>query len=606
MTRSRFFFSLFFILFIFYCMRFAYLQVIQGGSYKNLADENAARTNPILAQRGIVFDRSDKIMVKNRPIFSVYIIPHYTKSLKRKEIFARLGSIFSVSKEEIERRYLEKKSTIFEGVLIAADVPLSIVSKIEEEKKDLPGVEVICYPMRSYPYPGYAAHVLGYIAEISPKELELLSSRGYRLGDLIGKDGVEKIYDGQLRGISGGKRYQVDAFGRPVKIEKIIEPVIGKNMKLTIDLELQEAVEKALGAKEGAVVVLNPNNGEILAMASHPNYYAGKKWEETSQYLHPFMNRAISGYPPGSIFKIVTLSAALEEKKVNASELFYCPGYYRIGKRIAKCWLESGHGRLSAIEGLVWSCDVVFYELGRRLGPDLINKYAKLYGLGEKTNIDLTQEKRGFVPTSAWKKTRFNENWFEGDSINLGIGQGFTQVTPLQMALAYGMVATGKRYKPYVVKEIFGEDGKKSYSAKPEIVAELPEDLRIKITDALHNVVLRGTGVAAFIPGFEAAGKTGTAQNPGLPHAWFVCFAPYDKPEIVIASFVAHGQHGDQVTAYIARDVLRWYKENRFTGTSEKKERPGQYIMHGAQKTPYGVRKKSKNEAEEDLTTEEE
>ena len=444
--------------------------------------------------------------------------------------------------------------------------------------------------MRAYPHPGIASHVTGYIAEIGEAELGALQSQGYRLGDLIGKDGIEKVYDKYLRGKPGGKKFEVDALGRPVRIKEIVEPVQGKNITLTIDLPLQLEVDKLLGPKEGAVVVLDPRSGEILAMASHPRYDPSRRWEDISQYNHPFMNRALSAYPPGSIFKVVTLSAALEEGKTKENENFFCRGYYQLGQRIAACWLASGHGGISPVEGLVWSCDSVFYELGRRLGPDLISKYAKLYGLNERTAIDLPQEKRGFIPTSEWKKRVLKEDWYNGDSINLGIGQGFAQVTPLQMAIMYGAIATGKRFKPYVVKEIFDQDGKSEYQAKPELVSDIPISniSRELLLSALKDVVWRGTGVAAYVPGIPASGKTGTAQNPGLPHAWFICYAPNDNPEIVIASFVAHGEHGDRISAYIARDILKWYKENRLQQKIEEVQRSGQYIFHGTHKTAYG------------------
>ncbi|MFA4967231.1 MAG: penicillin-binding protein 2 [Candidatus Margulisiibacteriota bacterium] len=590
MSRSKFFLSVIFLLFVFLGGRLFFLQIIQGKYYSTIAEENAARINPILASRGLIFDRNGKILVKNRAVFSVYVVPHFLPRGKKDEVFNLLAGILSISREELERRYLEKKTPLFEGITVASDVPSSVVSKIEELRSKIPGVEVICLPMRDYPNPGVASHVLGYIAEIGPDELGDLAARGYRLGDIIGKDGVEKNYDEYLKGVSGGKKFEVDAFGRPVRVKETVEPIQGKNMTLTIDLNLQQEVDRLLGPLEGAVVVLDPRTGEILAMSSHPSYNPNRIAEDINRSSHPFMNRALSSYPPGSIFKIVTLSAALEEGKAREDEMIHCSGVYKLGRRLAKCWLAWGHGSITPIEGLVWSCDVVFYELGRRLGPDLINKYAKLYGLSEKTGIDLPQEKRGFVPTSDWKKRRFGENWYDGDSINLGIGQGFTQVTPLQMAAAYGMIATGKRFKPYVVKEVTGSSEKKEYQAAPEFIENIPINFRnqLLLRSALRDVVFRGTGVAAYVPGIPASGKTGTAQNPGLPHAWFLCYAPSNDPEIVIAAFVAHGEHGDRISAYIARDILKWYKANRLKQKIEEVERPAQYILHGTQKSWYG------------------
>lgn len=611
MSRTRLFLFGLILLLIFLGGRLLWLQLIEHAAYKRLADENAARIIPILAPRGIIFDRYGKVLLKNRPVFSVYLLQHLLPEDKkeRDRIFYKLSAILSIPKEEVEETLQEKKIPAFEGVKIAAEVPPAIFSRLMEE--NLPGVEVIVYPLRYYPYRTSLVHVLGYVAESSPEELKSLAEEGYRLGDLLGKDGVEKVYDKYLRGVSGGKKIEVNAYGRPIRIKEIKEPLPGNNLRLTIDLDLQLAAEEALKDYEGAVVVLNPKNGEILALASHPAYDPNKKWREISQRNHPFMNRALTGYPPGSTFKVITLSAALEEGKVNLEEIFNCPGYYRLGTRLAKCWRSWGHGRLQVLEGLVWSCDIVFYELGKRLGPDLIKKYAAAYGLGEKSGVDLTQEKRGFIPTAAWKKERFKEDWYDGDSINIGIGQGFISVTPLQMAALYGTLGTGKRYAPFVVSQIMNKNGKILYGARPRQVGEVP--LKVSnlalIRQALNDVVLRGTGVAAYIPGLPAAGKTGTAQNPGLPHAWFSAYAPADDPEIVVCAFVVHGEHGDRAPAYVTRDILRWYREHRLTRKIEEVPRPPQYILHGQTKEwyhPQPIKKIPEGESGEENVIEEE
>lgn len=577
------------LIFLFFFLRLIQLQILENRNMSKLADENAARITPILAPRGIIFDRRGKVVLKNRPVFAVYILPHLLpKSPEDQEkVFFNLAGILNKSAKEVESTYKEKKTTLFEGILIASEVAPAAVTRIEEERSGLPGVELICYPMRTYPYKEALAHVLGYVGEIEPLELKTL--QGYRMGDLIGKDGVEKSYDRYLRGVSGWKKIEVDARGRPVRTLETVEPRPGNNMKLTVDLDLQLVVEKALGGKEGAVVALNPQTGEILAMASHPAYDANLEWAKISQRSHPFMNRALSTYPPGSTFKVVTLSAALQSGAVNLTEIFNCPGYYKLGSRYAQCWRAGGHGKISVIEGLVWSCDYVFYELGRRLGPDLISEYARAYGLAEKTGVDLPQEKKGFSPTRAWKREALKEDWYEGDSINFGIGQGFLQVTPLQMAMLYSVIATGKTLLPHVVAEVKDSKDKVIYKAEESLLKTSPvskENLHL-IQGALREVVRRGTGVAAFVQGMPAAGKTGTAENPGRAHAWFICYAPVDDPEIVIVSFVAHGEHGDRVSAYIVRDILKWYKDNRLGRLITEEARPAQYIEHGAYKEYY-------------------
>lgn len=588
--------------------RLLWLQLIDHSSYKQLADENAARIIPILAPRGIIYDRNGKVLLKNRPVFSVYVLQHLLpeEEAKRDQVFSRLASVIKISPEEIKQTIAEKKIPAFEGIKIKSEVSPAVFSRLLEE--NLQGVEVIVAPLRSYPYKTSLVHVLGYVAEIEPDELKDLADQGYRLGDLLGKDGVEKVYDSYLRGISGGKKIEVNAYGKPIRIKEVKEPVAGHNLRLTIDLDLQLAAEEALKGYEGAVVVLDPKTGEILALASHPAYDPNRSWEEISQRNHPFMNRALSGYPPGSAFKVITLSAALEEGKFDLNEVISCPGYYRLGTRLAKCWREWGHGELQGMEGLVWSCDIVFYELGKRLGPDLIKKFAALYGLGEKSGVDLTQEKRGFIPTAAWKKERFKEDWYEGDSINIGIGQGFISVTPLQMASLYATLGSGKRYVPYVVSQVLDKKGKVIFTNQPRQIGDVPikpANLAL-IRQALTDVVLRGTGVAAYVPGLPAAGKTGTAQNPGLPHAWFASYAPADDPEIAIAAFVVHGEHGDRAPAYVTRDILKWYKEHRLSRKLEEVERPPQYILHGKNKEWYRPVPESKREETEEIIIEEE
>jgi len=344
-------------------------------------------------------------------------------------------------------------------------------------------------------------------------------------------------------------------------------------MQTTLDINLQMAVEKALGAKAGAVVVMNPKTGEILALTSHPNYDPNLfvkpmekgAWASLKSAYHPFMNRALAIYPPGSTFKVVTLTAALEGNYAKSQEMFSCPGYYRINNRIAKCWKETGHWAINIVEGLVQSCDVVFYQLGMRIGPDELTSYAERFGLGSRTGIDLPQEKKGLVPTKSWKKEALHEPWYEGESMNYGIGQGYVQVTPIQMAGVYAGIATGYIPKPFIVTEITDRNGNKITEGKTRIAYKVPlskENLQI-IRTALQEVVKRATGIVAKVEGIAAAGKTGTAENPGLPHAWFICYAPVEKPEIVIVAFVEHGQHGDQASASVARDILTWYRDNR-------------------------------------------
>jgi penicillin-binding protein 2 len=573
-------------------LRLVHLQIAGREKYINLAIENAAKTVLEPAPRGVVYDRFGKVLVESRPIFSVRVLPYLLSKKTKPEQKVVLNKLGKLLGEKVEF-----KVTATEPIIVKDNIPLEIAVRVEEKKSELPGVVVTSRPVRLYKHDNLAAHILGHVGEIEKKELKRLRRLGYQLGDVIGKDGVEKVYDRHIRGRDGGKKIEVDVYGTPTRVLESLDPIPGADMKLTIDLRLQEAVEKALGNQESAVVVMDARSGEILALASHPNYdpnvfadpLLNWKWKELNKKKHPFMNRALGHYPPGSIFKVVTLAAALEEGKTTTDEVINCNGYYRLKNRYSKCWLEGGHGPVEVLEGLVWSCDVVFYELGKRLGPDLIAKYARKFGLGRHTGIDLPQEKRGSVPTKAWKKKRFGESWYEGDSINYGIGQGWVQVTPLQMASVYASIATGKRVRPYIVSEIMDNTGEIVYSGKTEILEEL--DISKPTLDyirrALRQVVNRATGVATRIAGIPTAGKTGTAENPGKPHAWFICYAPYQDPEIVIAAFVAHGEHGDKASAYVARDILKWYKQYRLRKNFAAEPYLGQYIMHGNRKVPY-------------------
>lgn len=593
--EARIFTGLLVIIFILIFGRLWQLQLLEHSTYSRLARENAARTIPFIAPRGIIYDRYGKVLVSNRAIFSAYLLPQSIDPSNVNDQIKKLSGLLGISETEIASKIQKFKDSPFEPIILKKNLSLTMITKLEERRDEYPGIVVRTQPVRRYPHGRLGVHFLGYVGEVTKDELKNLGSLGYEIGDIIGKDGVEASYDNYLRGVDGGQQVEVDVYGNPVRTTKSLDPVPGKDIVLTIDLELQKVVEDALKDKEGAVVVIDPRNGEILAMASSPDYDPNifaelmeqKEWEALDKRNHPFMNRAISVYPPGSTFKVVTLSSTLMENTASLSEVINCNGFFKLGNRVAKCWKEGGHGELNILEGLVWSCDVVFFELGLRNGVDLLSKYAKEYGLGTRAGVDLPGEADGFIPTGDWKQNKFNEPWVKGDSINMAIGQGFVQVTPLQMAILYGGIGVGKRYKPFIVKNVVDRDGTLIYSAEAQELGGIPiegKNLEL-LRSALRAVIVRGTGLAAKVQGIPAAGKTGTAENPGKAHAWFMCYAPYDKPEIAIATFVVHGEHGDHVTAYIARDILTWYKKNRLkTVYDEPNFNWDQYIMHGPYK----------------------
>ena len=560
-------------LFFILAARLWYLQIVKSQAYYRLAQLNAAHTMPVIAPRGVIYDRYGRLLVGNKAIFTAYIIQ---SEIKDKEILLdRVSRLLGVPKDAIIKKLREKRSRPFDPILIKDDISLETVAKLEEHKQSLAGLVVNTKPVRVYPGKTLAAHVLGYIGEVTSDDIERSGSSDMRSGDLIGKSGVEKIYDQYLRGINGGQRMEIESYGKPTSVRGFSDPQPGKNLTLSLDLELQKSSEAALGQNPGCVIVLDPSNGQVLSLASYPNYdpnifsspVEDSAWKALQKKSHPFLNRGLSAYPSGSVFKVVTLSAALENNLSNPSEYFVCPGYFKLGGRIAKCWKAAGHGHLSLLEGLVQSCDVVFYKLGLRIGPDILHDFAIKFGLGQRTGIDLPAEAYGIVPSSEWKKKVFKESWYPGDSINFAIGQGFLWVTPLQMANLYALIANGtERFEPHVIMSINDRSGEELFSYRPKVIGNIPvsEKNLGYIKQALHDVVSRGTARSVNIASFEAAGKTGTAENPkGPAHAWFICYSPYKDSKIVVAAFVEHGQHGDQVTAQIAKKVLSWYYENR-------------------------------------------
>lgn len=560
-------------------LRLFYLQVFSYDRFSQLAFENASKIISIPALRGLIYDRNNKVLVENKAVFAVYLSLYVLKENEMEKVLLSLEKIVGISRAEINLALKNRKRRGFEPVKIKDFLSLDVVTRLEEEKASLPGIFIRSRPVRYYPYGKMAAHVLGYVGEIEKDELDTLREKGYRLGDSIGKSGLESQYEESLKGQDGGDLINVNVYGVPIRTGDSKVPVAGKSLRLTLDLDLQLAVEEALdeqGVVSGSVVVMDPRNGEVLAMASRPTFdvnlfshpISPAQWQVLNRTRYPFMNRAIAHYPAGSIFKIVTLTAALEEAKVSIKEFFDCRGFYQLGRRTARCWLEAGHGRVNVLEGLVWSCDIVFYEIGRRLGLASLSKWARNFGLGEITGIDLPEEKKGFVPYVGYKEKYFKTPWMAGDSINYGIGQGYLLLTPLQAANAYALVARNERYRPFLVKDVLDYNQKSLQNFAPQKLVSpkiRPEDL-ILMRQALRSVVRRGTGVAANVAELPAAGKTGTAENPGKAHAWFTCYAPYQNPEIVVSCFVEHGEHGDKVTARLAGKVLKWYREKRFQG----------------------------------------
>lgn len=553
--------------------RAAYLQIYQGEYYAGLADGNRIRIVPSMAPRGTFYDRNGELLVTNRPGFSVSLLP-LTAPISD-DVIARLSDLLKVPTDEIKTKIAGHSG--FNPIRIKTDVTPDIVSIIEEQKSQYPGVVIEVTPIRDYILKQEGAHTFGYVSEINDTELEKMKDEGYKSGDIIGKFGIEKIYDKELRGENGGQQVEVDVSGKPVQILGRKEPVPGDDLELTIDIKLQQAAEKAvdeqltqIGAHAAAAVVMNPQTGEILAMVSRPafdpNLFAhgisSKEWNQLNNNpYHPMDNKTITGeYPPGSTFKIVTGTAALTEGVVTPDEQIFDSGHHWI---IPKGNADGeALGWLNFRSALAHSDNVYFYEMGNRLGIDRLEKYARMFGLGAKTGIDLPYEASGLVANRRYKEKNFDDGeWYLSETFDAAIGQGFNLVTPLQAAMVMGEIAAdGKRYKPHVVNRIIAPDGSVVKDFQPELLSQLDvpeEDIKL-VQDGLHDVTKYGTAASSFRGlTVDIAGKTGTAENSqGRDHGWFVAYGPFDNPNVVVAVIVENGGYGSQSAVPIGRKIL--------------------------------------------------
>lgn len=563
-------------IFIFFALtaQLANLQINKRSEFIKLAEGNRIRLIPIMAPRGTFYDRNGEALVASRAANSVSIVPMDLKEPER--VIKKLSNILEMPVEEIEQKIKEQTFRPFDPIRLKKDVGPEIMAKIAEQKNDLQGVILETIPIRDYIFGDSGAHLFGYVGEINKKELDKLKEQGYQPGDIVGKVGLEKVYDSYLRGNNGGQQVEVNAAGQPITTLGEKKPIPGNNLNLTIEGKVQEAAEKALdetlqkipSSKGGGVIAIDPTTGQIIALASRPSFdpnkFSGgisiKDWAALiNNPRHPLKNRVTqSAYPPGSIYKIVTAIAALEEGKVNLTETFYCSGHYKWGFR---CWKRTGHGTQTLIDGIANSCNPVFYALAERVGPKRLAEYSKRFGLGQPTGIDLLGEESGILPSPQWKKEKYNQEWYKGETLNMAIGQGYHLYTPLQLAQMLSAVVNGGNvYKPYLVEKIVGPNGQIIRTFQPQVkdhIAISPQSLDI-VRKGMQQVIERGTAASVF-RGFPipVGGKTGTAQA-GVgknDHAWFASFAPVDNPKLVVIVFVDEGGHGGSASAPIARRV---------------------------------------------------
>jgi penicillin-binding protein 2 len=543
----------------------AYFQLIKADEYVDLASSNRLRVIRLLPPRGNIYDASGVPLAVNVRTFD---IKSYPMDLVRDEDFARVASLFARHgipmtpeglKESVEKQYVAP----YRAVSVAINLTLAQVSDLVMD----PGFSQALFPSpvwrRIYPGGALMAHVIGYVGEITRDELEDQRDLYYQGGDIIGKSGIEAAYEEQLRGSVGDQVVEVDSRGRRLRDVNYNDPLKGSDIKLTIDMAAQREAARLIDDRRGAIVAMDVDDGAILAFSSSPTFdpnpltwgISGKEWSALmNDPDRPMMNRVMSGsYPPGSTFKVVTAASALMERVVDTKTTFFCPGSFQLGPQTFRCWRRSGHGTETIVGALRDSCDVYFYQVSVKVGIDKIVKWGKEFGIGERTGIDLPGESRGNIAGREWKRSRMKEAWYQGDTVNYSIGQGFLLMTPLQLARTYAVFANGGRL------------------VTPRLNSEKkPEWTEVKISKAhmdtirtgLREVVRVGSGRSAGRYGVEIAGKTGTAQNPhGEDHAWFVGYAPVSKPRYVVAALVEGGGSGSSVAAPLVAQMLAYLVE---------------------------------------------
>jgi penicillin-binding protein 2 len=582
-------------------LRLVYLQLIKGEEYRRLSETNCVRLKSIKSSRGLIYDRHHNLLVENRPAFDLTIVLEDAHPVE--ETIERLADLIDVSFEDLMGSIKKAgKSAFYKPLTLKRDISRDLLAIVEAHKFDLPGIHIDIEPTRHYIYKKSAAHLLGYLGQINRRELESGSYPNVRTGDSIGRYGIEKSFEPFLQGKRGGRQVEVDVNGRLIKVLTTVPPVSGNDLHLTLDLELQKTAEQLLGENDGAVVAIDPSNGDVLVMASAPSFdqndfiggISTKKWQALmTDPGKPMNNKAIQAeYPPASTYKILTAMAALEEKVIDKNTTFFCPGFYKFGNRRYHCWNRNGHGEISVKDAIAQSCDVFFYQAGEKVGVDSLAQYANGSGLGRSTGIKLAHERRGLIPTAAWKKKRFKEAWQAGETLSISIGQGFNLATPLQMAAFIAAVGNGGTlYRPRIVTSIADSDGNVVKSIQPEITGGLPvskENLAL-VQKGLLEVVQgeRGTARRIRIKGIDIAGKTGTAQvfsrkagekfdNEAIrrtlrDHAWFVCYAPAEAPKIAIAVIIEHGEHGSSAAAPVAGALIEKYFQKQLQKQHAKK-----------------------------------
>jgi len=578
--------------FVFLVAKMWYLQIIKGDELSQRSQNNRIRLQEIKPLRGLILDTRGGILVDNQPSFDVSIIPEAAKNVEG--VIKRLACEYGENEIKLYNNFSSSKHRKpFVPIKLEKNIGRDKLAVVETNALDLPGVVVDIVPVRKYIYGEMMAHILGYVGEISTVDLGRDLYGEYKPGDIVGKSGIEKWVNIYLKGESGGEQIEVNVNGRKLNVLGSVESVPGYNVMLTIDAELQRICWDAFQKKAGTVIMMDPRDGSILALINKPSFdpnlfnrgISDEDWNRLlNNPLSPMQNKAVSGqYPPGSTYKLIVAAAALEEGLITPHTEYFCDGTYKIGNRTFRCWKKYGHGNVSLHRAIVESCDVYFYNLGAQIGVDKLAQYARKFGLGSKSGVELSGEKGGLIPTKEWKLKKLKEPWQMGETTSLSIGQGFILLTPLQLIRAYSALANGGvLYKPRLIKRIMTERGQIIKEFPPEKESLIPvskkniEILNLALWGAVNED--HGTGQAVRRRGKDVCGKTGTAQVIAMPqdkedddindipykyrdHALFVCFAPYKDPEVAIVVIVEHGGHGGSAAAPIARKIIDGYFE---------------------------------------------
>ena len=557
------------------------LQVRDGTYYRRLAQDNRTRSVLIHPVRGFIYDRNGILLANNVPGFNLYV--HLDDVPDREAMIEKLVELLSLDESELNKKMqAEGRET---PIRLKKGISLKEAAIVESHRLDLPGVVIRPEFQRNNPQGVYAAHVLGYVGAASEEQLAAEEFQGLPAGSVIGQYGVERTYERTLRGHAGRKLIEVDALGHEKRMVSVDKPQVGNDVYLTIDFRLQKLAEDLLGEEAGAIVALDPQTGAILALASRPSFdpnalsrrLRADVWNDILQdERHPLTNRAIQGqYPPGSTFKIIMATAALDTNAIEPTDTLRCEGRFRFGRRTFRDWKKYGHGAVDLRKAIAQSCDVYFYRLGDRMGVDTIALYARQFGLGERTGIDLPGERTGLIPSSEWKQRTRGEPWYPGETISVAIGQGYVTVTPLQMAKVIGTIGNnGIAFRPHVLRGVRGRRGGwlDEWSPTQTVPLTLPAHQLEAVQAALAAVVTEGTARQVRSSVVPLAGKTGTAQVVSLrsesqeetpkrfrDHAWFVAYAPFEHPRIAVAVLVEHMGHGGSAAAPLAKALIEAY-----------------------------------------------